>query len=1078
MRFGILGPVEVWDGDRRVTVGGPQRRALLAVLLLNANRVVSVDRLVEYLWADHPPRAARKLLQGCVAGLRRTLQPDDGDEAATQPLITRPPGYLLRVRPGELDVDRFEEMAAAAVPSVRHASAAALREASELLCAALSLWRGPPLADLAVEACRAEVAQLEERRLAVLEKRVEVDLRLGRHDRLVGELRALVAAYPLRERPWSQLMVALHRAGRQGDALAAYRELRQTLVDQLGVEPNDTSRRIQHAILSGGDPLECYLGMLGPPVTGPEGGEEREPLDADQPVPRELPADVYGFTGRSDELAQLDKLLTESRQASPVVISAVSGTAGVGKTALAVHWAYLVADRFPDGQLYIDLRGYDPDQPMDSADALARLLRSTGVAGRDIPHGLAERAARYRSLLSGRRMLIVLDNAHGAEQVRPLLPGSGSCLAMVTSRDSLGGLVARDGARRIDLDPLSLTEALALLRTLVGDRVDTEPDASDELARRCARLPLALRVAAQIAAARPARPLADLVAELADERYGLDLLRAGDDDRSAVRTVFWWSYRQLPAGTAQMFRMLGLHPGVDIDAHGAAALAGVDVDSARRLVGALAGASLVQTDAAGRYRMHDLLRAYAAERADESAVDDRRAALGRLLHYYLATAAAAMDLLYPAERHLRPRVVAPSAGGPPLDTEEQARTWLDAERANLGAIVGYAADHDWRAEAGRLAAIIFRYLDQGAHHRDALVIHGHARRAAHDGGDHHGVAIARHNLGATYYDLGRYDEAADHFERACAGFHEAGDRTGETRALSNLGIIQALRGRHDKALGHYRQALGMSREMGDKHGEAILLGWVGLELGRLGRTGEALDHLWQALAAFRRIGQPYREAEVLIDLGQVHLWAGRYDEAVELTEQALAIKRDGSDRYHQIHALNLLAEIHRAAGRPDEALARHRSALALTADSGHPEERARALDGIAHIYHAAGRPESARRHWRDALELYTELQMPEANEVRINLRRLGQQTDAVPSRPTGQVGCAGSGSGDPVRQEEQPGRERDRARGRHGVANRPPSGPSHHHVHEHPAGLCDDADAEQEADGPPGRGAEIRAIQE
>jgi tetratricopeptide (TPR) repeat protein len=704
-------------------------------------------------------------------------------------------------------------------------------------------------------------------------------------------------------------------------------------------------------------------------------------------IPRQLPIDVYGFTGRSDELGRLDALVDSAMRvgASSVVISAVSGTAGVGKTALAVHWAHRVTDRFPDGQLYVDLRGYDPEQPMRPADALAESLRALGIDGSDIPGELDERAARYRTLLAGRRMLVVLDNAYAVDQVRPLLPGSGTCFVVVTSRDSLTGLVVRHGARRIDLDALPAEDGVALLRRLVGERVDAEQEEAAALVERCVRLPLALRVAAELAVSRPAVPLAKLVAELADERGRLDVLELGSDDRTAVRVVFSWSYRQLPAAAARTFRLVGLGPGPDIDRYAVAALCDTDLDTTRQSLDVLARAHLIQESAPGRYSMHDLLRAYSAERADAESAEDRRAALTRLLHHYLSTAGAAMDVLFPAERHRRPRPPVPVGPVPPVEPEAQARAWLDAEWANLVAAIAYAADHGWPTQAGYLAATIARYLELANRYTDALTVHGHALRAAREHGDHYSENTAYLNLGGASYYLGWYEEAAGHFQRAATGFRQEADGINETRAVTNLGVMYAQLGRYAEALAQYQRALVLAREVGDRVQATILLGWVGHELGRIGRHDEGIDHLRQALAGFREITFPLREAEALTDLAEVHLWAGRYDDVLRLTDQALAIERRLGNPYGETHALNIRAEGQRARGRFDEALAEHRAALALGQEIDHREDQARALDGIATVLHAQGELAAAREHWREALDLYTALKMPKADEIRERL---------------------------------------------------------------------------------------------
>jgi tetratricopeptide (TPR) repeat protein len=716
-----------------------------------------------------------------------------------------------------------------------------------------------------------------------------------------------------------------------------------------------------------------------------------EPAVAPEPVrPHQLPFDVYGFTGRSNELSRLDALLDETAEgaAPAVVISAVSGTAGVGKTALAVHWAHRVADRFPDGELYLDMRGYDPDQPVQPADALAASLRALGLDGNDIPEELAERAARYRTLLANRRMLLVLDNVYSVDQVRPLLPGTGTCFVVVTSRDSLAGLVVRHGARRIDLDLLSSSEALALLRTLVGERVDAEPEAALAMVEWCARLPLALRIAAELIASRPTIPLKQLVAELADERGRLDRLEMASDDRTAVRAVFSWSYQQLPVEAARTFRLLGLHPGPDIDRYAVAALDDVDLDTARQSLDVLVRANLIQESAPGRYSMHDLLRAYSAERADAEAAEDRRAALTRLLHHYLSAAGAAMDVLFPAERHRRPRPPVPVGPVPPVELAAQARVWLDAERVNLVAAIGYAADHGWPTQAGYLAATVARYLELATHYTDALTVHGHALQAAREHGDHYSQSMAYLNLGQACYYLGRYEEAAGHFQRAATGFRQESDGINETRAATNLGVMYAQLGRYDEALAQYQRALVLAREVGDRVQATVLLGWVGHELGRQGRYDEGIDHLQRALTGFREIDFPMREAEVLTDLAEVHLWAGRYEDVLRLTDQALAIERRHGNPYGETHALNIQAEGQRARGRFDEALGGHRAALDLGREIDHREDQARALDGIATILHAQGELAAAREHWREALDLYTALRMPRADEVRARLNSL------------------------------------------------------------------------------------------
>jgi tetratricopeptide (TPR) repeat protein len=570
-----------------------------------------------------------------------------------------------------------------------------------------------------------------------------------------------------------------------------------------------------------------------------------------------LPAGVAHFTGRTSELAALSRLLDAPGDQMPgtVVISAIGGTAGVGKTALAVHWAHQAAGRFPDGQLYVNLRGYDPARPVTPADALAGFLRSLGVADQDIPAGEAERAARYRSLLAGQRMLVVLDNAGSAEQVRPLLPGNPACAVVVTSRDALPGLVARDGAWRLDLDLLPMDDAIGLLRALIGARVDADPAAAAVLASQCCWLPLALRVAAELAAARPATPLTELIGELADRQRQLDLLDAGGDPRSAVRVVFSWSYRNLDPAAARTFRLIGLHPGPYLSRYAAAALTATTADQAGQMLDVLAHAHLTQPAGPGRHGMHDLLRTYARHLATEhDTEDERRAALTRLFDYYLHTAADAMDTLVPAERYRRPRILPPGTPAPPTDTPAAARAWLDTERNNLVAITLHMTGNGWPGHVTRLAAILFRYLDVGGHYPEAITIHTCARRSAQDTGDRAAEATALNNLGNVDWRQGHYQQATGHHQQALTLFRETGNYTDVAHVLDNLGMVYDGQGRNQQATSHYQQALTLFREIGDRTGQANVLNNLAFVDLRQGRYQQATSNLQQALTLFGEIG--------------------------------------------------------------------------------------------------------------------------------------------------------------------------------------------------------------------------------
>ncbi len=725
-------------------------------------------------------------------------------------------------------------------------------------------------------------------------------------------------------------------------------------------------------------------------------------------VPRQLPPAVLHFAGRERELGMLSTLLDEPRHQA-VVISAISGTAGIGKTALAVQWAHRFAERFPDGQLYANLRGYDAGTPLPAADVLAGFLRALGVDGKEIPPDLAARAAAYRSLLAGRRMLILVDNAHQPEQVRPLLPGTAGCTVLVTSRDTLAGLVARDGAVRLELDVLPLSASVTLLRDLIGGRVDAEPEAAATLAERCCRLPLALRIAAELAVARPPVPLSALVAELADLQHRLDVLDAGGDEPTAVRAAFSWSYRHLDPPSARAFRLVALHPGAELDRYAAAALLDTDPTRAADLLDRLARAHLIHPAGEGRFGMHDLLRGYARERA---AVTDGpaacEAAVTRLSDRYLHTAAAAMDTLFPAEVSRRPRL-APSAGElAPVRTAAAARAWLDTERANLVVVAAHACEHD-RPHAVTLSAVIERYLTFGRHLTEAMTLHNHALRSARRSGDRHAEATALSHLGFLEWEWGRSRRAADYQRRAlellagtadrtalCRALHRLalaerhlghlaaaathaeqvvvlcqrdGDRLGDARARQSLAIIRRAQGSFRVAVELFHQVLTLLDEIGDRRTRSVPLQMLGAIDLRFGRLAPAEQRLAQALDLCREAGNRSGQAEALSLLGLVHLGHGRDREAVDHQHRALGQFREMADRHGEAEVLARLALAERHAGGTPEALAHLEQALRLARMLDAPLVETTVLIGLGETLLATGRARTAASRLTAALAL-------------------------------------------------------------------------------------------------------------
>jgi DNA-binding SARP family transcriptional activator/Tfp pilus assembly protein PilF len=1003
----VLGPVCAWRGDDRVGLGAVRQRAVLGLLALAGGQPVSRAELIEALWSDRPPSSAVNVIQTHIKHLRHRLEPDRRARTTSTILPIVGDGYALPVPAGDVDVLRFRQLVTAAEEARRDGEQ---RRAAALLGEGLGLWRGSPLCDVPFLATHPKVVRLAGERHAALVRYGELMISIGAAADTLAALVEAAAADPLDEAIHALLIRAYQATGRRAKALAIYDETRRRLTEELGLDPGTELTAALAALLDG------------------RGAAVATHTAAVRPVPAQLPADVPDFTGRARELSELDSVLAGDSASTAMVIFAISGTAGVGKTALAVHWAHRVRDRFPDGQLYVNLRGYDSDRPVPAGDALTRFLTALGVPNQDVPIDVDDRGARYRTEVAGRRILIVLDNAATVEQVRPLLPGAPSCVVVVTSRDSLAGLVALHGARRLDLALLPLTDATSLLHRLIGGKVEAEPAAVATLARQCARLPLALRVAAELAVIRGATPLSEFVEALADRQGRLDLLDPGPDQPTAIRAVFSWSYQHLPPAAARVFRLLALHPGADLDSYAVAALVQTSLGHTRRLLDLLCRAHLVERTGAGRHGMHDLLHGYAAGRAEtEDAADDRRAALTRLFDYYLATAAAAVDLLEPGAQHHRPRITVPDTPMPPLPDATAGRAWLDAERPTLVAISGYATDHGWPWHTTRLAATLYRYLD-GGYYTDALAIYSQAADAAGQLGDRSGQAHALTNLGSVYRLRGRYDTALAIYRRALARHHNADDRRGEARVLTNLGIVYERLGRHDPAIQHHQRAAALYRQVGDGCGEARALTNLGIVDERLGRYSSASDHHRQALARYRqagdqiceavslsrlclidaRLGRPglaggyhrqalalFRdaghrrgEAHILANLAEVNVLLGHYWPAAGHYRQALALFREIGYRHGEAAALNGLGEALHGAGRLADALAHHAKALAIATETRDRDEQARSHAGLATNHQHGGSAGLARHHWQRALTGYTALGAPEADTARAALAAL------------------------------------------------------------------------------------------
>jgi tetratricopeptide (TPR) repeat protein len=734
-----------------------------------------------------------------------------------------------------------------------------------------------------------------------------------------------------------------------------------------------------------------------------------------------LPQDLAGFTGRTAELDQLRQALRHDDRASgAVVICALEGMAGVGKTQLAVHAGHLLHREQPfDVILFVNLRGFhtDPAQPpADPAAVLEGFLRLLGVPGQHIPHGLAARAAAYRDRLAGMRALVVLDNAADIAQVRPLLPATPGCLVMVTSRRRL---TDQCFATHLIVDVFTSAEAVTFLSSAVpGTPAGSDPDAAHRIIRRCGRLPLALSLVTGHIRGTPDWTLTDHADRL-DERHEDRRLDDG------VELALTLSYQYLPADARRLLRLLALHPGQDIDTYAAAALAGIDLTAAETLMRHLCGDHLLQQADANWFTFHDLIRAYAASRAsDEDRPSERRDALTRLFDYYLATAAAAMDAVHPAEAQLRPRIPRPATPAPALDDPTTARAWLDSERPSFVAVTAHATAHGWPLHATRLSSTLMRHLD-GGHTTAALTIHGYASQAAVQLGDTAAEAHALRGLGHACLQSGSYDAAAESFARALVLFQQLGDAPGEARVRNGLGFVERRLGRYGEALAHAEHALALFRRVGDMLGEARALTSLALIEGRLGRydsaqdrcrealalsqrTGDrsteagaltnmglveqmlcrylpAADHHQQALALFRQLGNSRGEAAALDNLGTVHTHLGQPHRAADHHRAALVLFRKIGERDGQSWALNGLGDAANSAGEPAEAIGHHTEALLIAREISAPDQEARAHAGLGQAHDRLDRASTAREHYERALALYAGLGMPQAARIRCRL---------------------------------------------------------------------------------------------
>ena len=945
--FRLLGDFAVEVDGAAVEVGHARQREVLTVLLLEVNRAVSLDQLADRVWGEQAPRHPQNALYSYVSRLRVALSP-----LSDVAIRRQGSGYVLEAEPTIIDVHRFGYLVKQACAAVddRHALA--------LFDEALGLWRGQPFVGMDSPWLSAMRENLEQQRWAAELDRNEVLLRTGQHAELVVALSTSSAAASLDERVAAQLMLALYRCGRQADALAHYQRLRERLGEELGADPSPPLQRLHQQILTADTDLDT---------------PNPEPRRTHHVVPHQLPTPPPSFTGRVRELEALSEMLaTESQGDSTAVISALGGGGGIGKTWLALRWAHDHRDAFPDGQLYVNLRGFDPEVDPVSPEVVVRgFLEALGAS---IPAERGAQEGKYRSLVADRRMLIVLDNARDSAQVVPLLPGGNSCAVLVTSRHRLDGLLATQGARPLALDFLTDIEARNLLGCHLGaSRVTKEPEAVDELLRWCAGLPLALGIVAARAATQPDFPLTALVDELRHTSARLDALDLGEL-AGDLRAVFMASYRVLDIGTATLFRLLGLAPGAEFSVATAATFTDLPTSRTRALLRKLASAHLVEEHQPGRYRMHDLVGLYAAEQA--SAIDseqDRRAALTRMFDHYRYAAAAAAATVFPDEPYRRPPIPEPAGPSVSFVGGKEALEWLDAERAMLLAIAAHAAAHGWPEHVSHLSTTLFRYLDVGAHYHDALTLHSSALAAV--SGDHHaGLRNALGCRGFTLFRLGRYGEAIADNDAALHLAQVAGDKVGENAVSASLGIIYDTLGDHDAALAHFEHALLVAQSTGHPVSYATALNNIGDICRKLGRYDEALEYLERGIAV-------YRLGVLLNSLGDLYRELGRHSDSVDILGWALVLARGVRDRSLEVEVLISLGASAAAKGAAYDARGHYERALAIATEIEYPYALAGAHDGLARHHREVGNRAESCRHAGEAFAIYTDLNAPEADKV-------------------------------------------------------------------------------------------------
>jgi DNA-binding SARP family transcriptional activator len=924
MEFRALGPIELWSAGRQCDLGPARARCVLAILLLTPRTIVPAEALIDRLWDTRPPPKARESLSVYIARLRASLRQALGDSAR---LVGRARGYVLEVDPEAVDLHQFRRLRRQA------AALAASRDydhAASLLREADGLWRGQALAGIRGDWVARMRDSLEEERRAAILHRVECELELGRHADLIGELHHLLAQYPLDEAFIAHQMTALYWNGRPGDALGLYRETRSRLIDEQGTEPGPTISELHQRILRRDPQL-----AVRPAIQRPGG----------VPRPDTLPPEAAEFVGRSEELG----LLT-GEHGDTSRVSVIEGMPGVGKTALAVRAARIVSGQYPDGMLYLDFHTHDPGRPsLDLAEALHRLLRMLIVPATQIPDAIGERAALWQAQLSRRRAVVILDDAARLDQIRPLLPAAGGrCLILITTRRRLPDL---DGARTLNLDVLSVDDAITLFRRIAGQGGAQDEDKVATAVGLCGRLPLAIQLTAgRLAQDRPPT-LAGLIEELSQSPAQLG--GAGAASAEAM-PAFDLSYRALEPDHQRFFRLLGMNPCAGFSLQAAAALGGCTLAEAEKALAALLDHHLLARAPADQFRFHDLIRGYAAVRAArEDPEPEQRQAVARLLDYYLHTADKADRVLYPFRRRMPVSVTHLPAASPALGTQEDAAGWLESEWRNILRAAQHACRHEWKRKCADLTHVLADFVEIKAYWDEAITSHALALQACRDLADPARIAQASLELSVVSQQTGRHEAALSLAEDAAAMYRSLDDRRGEAEALDQIGMAHQRAARCREALAYFHEARLLYHDAADRHGVANTLSHSGIACWHLGHYPDAMDHLRKALSLYRDAGDRRGEAKTLNNLGRMQLYCGYHRDALEGYQKSLEIFREIGGAQNEAILYHNIGGIYHYKGSYEEGLAACRRALAIYRDIGDLPNEADVLNDIGAIYQSA-----------------------------------------------------------------------------------------------------------------------------